>query len=143
MSQNDFRIRRARRDDIPRIAALWREVFPDDPPRNEPVRMAGRKLDRGDGLFWVGEQGERLVATVLAGYDGVRGWIYHLAVAPDLRRRGVARAMMAEAEAGLRTQGCPKINLQVRHSNREVVAFYRSIGYEVDEVLSMGKLLEG
>jgi ribosomal protein S18 acetylase RimI-like enzyme len=139
---NELRIRPAGPGDVPAVADLWRSVFPHDPPRNEPVRMARRKLARGDGLFWVGEMDGQVVATVLAGYDGVRGWIYHLAVAPDRRRRGLARAMMAEAEDALRALGCPKINLQVRTSNLDVVAFYESIGFRRDEVISLGKLLE-
>jgi ribosomal protein S18 acetylase RimI-like enzyme len=78
---------------------------------------------------------------VIAGFDGVRGWIYHLAVSPDWRRRGFAKQLVREAERGLQSLGCPKVNLQVRSTNSGVVAFYRSVGYEVEERLSMGRSL--
>ena len=78
----------------------------------------------------------------MAGYEGHRGWLNYLAVAPQFQRRGFARAIVAEAERLLREAGCPKINLHVRHSNRDVIEFYRRIGYSVDDVVSMGKRLE-
>ena len=73
----------------------------------------------------------------------MRGWIYHLAVAPECRRRGFATQLMRAAEDGLRRLGCSKVNLQVRATNQEVVAFYRSVGYEIEERVSMGRRLEG
>ena len=76
----------------------------------------------------------------MAGYDGHRGWIYSLAVAPDLRGRGVGRALMAHAEAALAALGCPKINLQVVGANAEVVGFYRALGYSVEDRVSLGKI---
>ena len=83
----------------------------------------------------------RLVATIMVGYEGHRGWVNYLAVAADCRRRGFGRLLMEEAEARVREMGCPKINLQIRRSNAGVVAFYRSIGYAEDDVVSMGKRL--
>jgi|SRR5882672_10771120 len=94
-------------------------------------------------LLLIGEVGETLVGAVIAGFDGVRGWIYHLAVAPECRRRGFATQLMRAAEDGLRRLGCSKVNLQVRATNQEVVAFYRSVGYEIEERVSMGRRLEG
>ena len=85
--------------------------------------------------------GDRIVASVMVGYDGHRGWINYLAVAPDQQRAGVGQALMAEAEQRLRAIGCPKINLQVRADNSEAVAFYRSIGFQQDNVISFGKRL--
>lgn len=73
--------------------------------------------------------------------DGVRGWLYHLAVASEFRRRGFATGLVRAAEDGLRRLGCPKVNLQIRPTNHEVVAFYRSVGYEVEERVSMGRRL--
>ena len=77
----------------------------------------------------------------MAGYEGHRGWINYLAVSPDLQRQGIARKMMDEAETKLSSLGCPKINLQIRSTNTQVIDFYKSIGYSDDEVLSMGKRL--
>ena len=128
-------------DDEPAVVALWRACFPHDPPRNEPVLMIQRKCQVQRDLFLVGLHDEKLVATALAGYDGVRGWVYHLATAPEYRRRGIGRSMMAEVEHRLAAIGCPKLNLQVRSTNRHVVAFYEALGYGQEDRLSFGKLL--
>lgn len=93
-------------------------------------------------LFLVGELDGRVIATVMAGYDGHRGWLYYLAVLPQHQRAGYGRAIVAEAERLLRIEGCPKINLQVRTSNNDVIEFYRQIGFASDQVLSLGKRLE-
>ena len=77
----------------------------------------------------------------MAGYEGHRGWINYLAVGRECRKQGFGRRLMDEAEARLRAIGCPKISLQIRSSNAEVVAFYRSLGFSVDDALSMGKRL--
>ena len=94
-------------------------------------------------LLLVGEFGGTIVGAVIAGFDGVRGWIYHLAVLPEHRRRGFATRLVQSAEQGLRGLGCAKVNLQVRATNHEVVAFYRSLGYQVEERISMGRRLDG
>ena len=84
-------------------------------------------------------QDSRIVATVMAGFDGHRGWVYRVAVLPELQKRGLGQAMMAETEKKLAEIGCTKINLQVRSTNDGVVAFYRSLGFEVEERINMGK----
>jgi ribosomal protein S18 acetylase RimI-like enzyme len=109
---------------------------------NNPRRDIARKLRVNPEWFLVGELEGRIVAACMAGYEGHRGWINYLAVAPELQRCGHGRQMMAEAERVLREAGCPKINLQVRASNAAVVQFYRSLGFKLDEVVSMGKRLE-
>ena len=78
----------------------------------------------------------------MAGYEGHRGWVNYLAVAPENQRAGLAREMMNEVERRLRASGCPKINLQVRYGNAGAIEFYRAIGYIQDDVVSMGKRLE-
>ena len=92
-------------------------------------------------LFFVGELGGQVVGTLVAGFDGMRGWLYHLAVAPQHRRRGFATELVHAAEQALRGLGCAKVNLQVRAENAAVVAFYRSVGYQVEERVSMGHRL--
>ena len=82
------------------------------------------------------------LATCMAGYEGHRGWINYLAVSPQHRRQGIGKRMMEEAEKKLSSSGCPKINLQVRKTNQEVIEFYAKIGYTKDPVVSMGKRLE-
>ncbi len=123
------------------VVALW-EHCGLLRPWNNPQKDIQRKLKIQADLFLVALLGGRLAATVMAGYEGHRGWINYLAVAPDLQREGLGRLMMSRAEKRLREQGCPKINLQVRTSNRDVMAFYERLGYKQDDVVSMGKRLE-
>jgi ribosomal protein S18 acetylase RimI-like enzyme len=127
------------RDDE-QVIRLWQAAFPNDPPRNEPRAVIRRKLRVQRELFLVGEWDGRIVATVLGGYDGFRGWVYHLAVDRAHRRKGFGRLMMREGERLLREMGCPKLNIQVRADNQDVVAFYRRLGYDVEDHISMGKL---
>ena len=110
-------------------------------PWNDPKRDVRLKVAFQPQLFFVGELGAAIVATVMAGYEGHRGWINYLAVSPDHRRMGIGRRMMQMAEDELRKLGCPKINLQVRSSNQAVVDFYRSLGFAVDDVIGLGKWL--
>lgn len=110
-------------------------------PWNDPWRDIERKLADSGELLLVAEEAGSLVATVMAGYDGHRGWINYLGVHPSRRGRGLGRALMEAAEERLRALGCPKINLQVRDDNREALAFYEAIGYTRDPVVSYGKRL--
>ena len=131
--------------DVETVIALWREVFPEynDParPQRNPRANITRKLAFGDGLFWLIEEKGKVVATAMAGYDGHRGWIYSIGVAPGARRRGHARALLAHAEDQLRALGCPKINLQVLAVNEEAQQFWRAAGYQPDPVVSLGRRL--
>lgn len=136
----DLEIRAYRESDQDDVVALWRECGLVV-PWNDPIKDIGRKLQVQRQLFLVGSLHSRLVATVMAGYEGHRGWVNYLAVATEYRKRGFARRLLDEAEELLRDMGCPKINLQVRSSNADVVEFYRRIGYSVDDVVSMGKRL--
>jgi len=111
-------------------------------PWNDPLRDIRRKLRVQPELFLVGLVSGELAATVMAGYEGHRGWLNYLAVGPRFRRQGIGRKMAAEAEARLRQIGCPKINIQIRTGNTEVIEFYRRIGFKPDDVISMGKRLE-
>lgn len=133
-------IRPFRPEDQDAVIRLWRDCELLR-PANDPYRDIDRKLAVLPELFLVGLAAGTIVATVMAGYEGHRGWLNYLAVAPDHRRRGLGRQLVAEAERRLRELGCPKINLQVRHSNASAMAFYRRLGFAVDEVTSMGKRL--
>lgn len=128
--------------DHAQVVALWSDVFADDPPWNEPAAMIRRKLAVQPELFFVACINDQVVGAVMAGFDGVRGWIHHLAVYNSYRRQGIARSLMRAAEKGLEAAGCPKVNLQVRATNSSVIAFYRSLGYEVEDRASLGKRLE-
>ncbi len=122
------------------VIALW-EACGLTRSWNDPRKDVARKLAVQREWFLLGEEDGRVVASVMAGYDGHRGWVNYLAVAPGARLRGHARALMAEVERLLAAAGCPKINLQVRTSNAAVVAFYRSVGYAQDDVVSLGRRL--
>jgi len=136
-----LQIRPYRSDDEDAVVGLW-VACQLVGPKNNPQRDIARKLRVNPEWFLVGEVDSKIVATCMVGYEGHRGWINYLAVAPEHQRRGIARQIMEEAERLLRRAGCPKINLQVRTSNRGVIEFYRKLGYSVDEVVSMGKRLE-
>lgn len=111
-------------------------------PWNNPVQDIERKLKIQADLFLVGELKQSIVASVMGGYEGHRGWINYLAVDPKYRRQGYGRQMMLKIEQRLKALGCPKINLQVRKSNTEMIAFYQSIGFIDDDVIGLGKRLE-
>jgi len=134
-------VRQFQTSDGESLIALWQQVLPDSQPWNAPKEALIRKLNRGDGLVFVAEQAGSIVGAVKAGYDGVRGWIYSLAVLPDQRRNGTGRKLLHAAESALSDRGCPKVNLQVRSSNSEVVELYRRCGYRMEERTSLGKAL--
>jgi ribosomal protein S18 acetylase RimI-like enzyme len=108
---------------------------------NDPRKDVARKLAVQREWFLVGTQDDVVVASIMIGYDGHRGWINYLAVAPDQRLHGHARTLMREAERLLAAAGCPKINLQIRTTNTAVIEFYKRIGYGQDDVVSFGRRL--
>jgi len=138
---NDFIIRKYHVDDEKDVIDLWSECDLIV-PQNDPRLDIERKLKVNPEWFLVGEFEGKIVATCMAGYEGHRGWINYLAVAPQYRRKGYATRIMQETEKILRKAGCPKINLQVRTSNTSVIKFYKAMGYDIDDVVSMGKRLE-
>lgn len=110
-------------------------------PWNDPRKDIARKLLEQPELFFVGVFRKEIVASAMAGFDGHRSWVYYLAVSPEHRKRSYGRQLMGEIERRLRERGCPKLNLQVRSSNVDVLAFYRKLGYVQDEVVSFGRRL--
>jgi len=121
------------------VVELWQRVFGYEAAHNAPRFVIDKKLAVGDGLFFVAETGGKVVGSIMAGYDGHRGWIYSLAVLPDYRRRGLGTRLMRHAEERLKLLGCPKINLQILQGNEAVEAFYRKLGYQTEPRISMGK----
>ena len=136
-----MQIRAFHPDDEAAVVSLWQSCGLIR-AWNDPHKEIRRKLQVGPDLFLVGLLDGKLIACVMAGYEGHRGWLNYLAVAPEHQRRGYASAIVDEAERLLRAAGCPKINLQIRASNRDVIDFYCRLGYSVDDVVSMGKRLE-
>ncbi|HVU18663.1 MAG TPA: GNAT family acetyltransferase [Candidatus Didemnitutus sp.] len=138
---HDTTIRPFQDPDQAAVIALWHAAGLVR-PQNDPVKDIARKRKVNPEWFLVAEGAGRIVGTVMVGYEGHRGWINYLAVAPMKHRAGIGRALMAEAEKILRAVGCPKINLQVRPGNTAAMEFYRKIGFSEDAAISFGKRLE-
>jgi ribosomal protein S18 acetylase RimI-like enzyme len=136
-----MRIRSFQPADAEAAIALW-ERCGLTRPWNDPRKDIARKLRVQPELFLVGEIDGRIVATAMAGYEGHRGWVNYLAIEPAAQRSGLGRALMTEIERSLLDRGCPKLNVQVRATNASAVEFYRSLGYALDDVVSLGKRLE-
>lgn len=128
--------------DTEAVVALW-EACELTRPWNDPRADIARKAAVQPELFLVGVQhgSERVVGSVMAGYDGHRGWLYYLATDPAHRGRGIARALVAEAERRLEAMGCPKVQLMVRGENAGVVGLYDALGYGTDDVLVRSRRL--
>lgn len=135
-----MQIRPYQANDEAAVIALWQECGLIR-PWNDPRRDIQRKLGEQPELFLAGMDGARLVATVMAGFDGHRGWAYYLAVAATHRHRSYGSLLMRRVEELLIQRGCPKLSLLVRSSNLEVVEFYKKLGYAQDEVVSLGRRL--
>jgi hypothetical protein len=123
------------------VCQLWNSIFVDDPPHNEPTKVIDAKMKVQRELFFVSVSNDKITGTVMAGYDGHRGWLYSVAVAPDNRRNGIGSRLVKHTVNALRQIGCMKVNLQVRATNTQVIAFYESLGFSTEERVSMGKLL--
>ena len=110
-------------------------------PWNDPAKDIARKLTVQPEMFLVGEHDGQIIATGMFGFDGTRGWVHYLAVAPGHQGESLGRQLMAEGERLLTAMGCPKLNLQVRAGNEQVIRFYESLGYAPDHAVSLGKRL--
>ncbi len=133
-------VRKFEPKDSEALVELWKATFPDDPPHNDPVKVIEAKL-AVDDLILVAEYGDQIVGACLVGYDGHRGWLYSFAVARESRRGGIGQLLMDESVKCLKALGCTKVNLQVRADNTEVVAFYESLGFKIEDRVSMGRLI--
>ncbi|MDD5332334.1 MAG: GNAT family acetyltransferase [Rhodoferax sp.] len=123
------------------MIALWQAVFGYEAPHNAPALTIDKKLALADRLFFVALAGDSVVGTIMAGYDGHRGWLYSVAVHPSHRQQGLGAALVTHAERALAARGCVKVNLQILAGNQAVAAFYAPLGYAVEPRISMGKLL--
>lgn len=124
------------------VVALWNAVLYDESAHNHPPLVIDKKIAAGDGLFFVAVLKDLVIGTIMAGYDGHRGWIYSVAVHPEHRKRGIGTQLMAHAERALSGRGCTKINLQIMAGNESVAAFYVSLGYAIEQRVSMGKRIQ-
>jgi ribosomal protein S18 acetylase RimI-like enzyme len=126
--------------DAAAVIALW-EACGLTRPWNPPAADFARAVAGPSSAVLVRRAGEAIAGSVMVGHDGHRGWVYYLAVAPNARRGGVGRALMAAAESWLRARDVPKIQLMVRQGNADATAFYAALGYAVQPVTVMGRML--
>ena len=136
----NFEIRPYQVNDAVSVVRLWADCGLVA-PQNSAHEDICRKLKVQPEMFLVGCIDGQIAATVMAGYDGHRGWINYLAVDPVHQGSGMGRRIMEKAETLLQQSGCPKVNLQVRTTNVKVIEFYQKIGYKQDNVISFGKRL--
>lgn len=136
-----MKVRAYNKKDKEEVISLWNECGLVA-PQNDPIKDIDRKLKVDPDLFLVGVTENGIVASVMGGYEGHRGWINYLAVKPSEQRKGYGQAIMHAVEALIKQKGCPKINLQVRTTNESVIEFYAAMGYGNDYVVGLGKRLE-
>lgn len=134
-------IREFQENDKDSLIKLWQAVFVDDPPHNEPSQVIEAKL-RVDDLIFVAETKAEIIGACMAGYDGHRGWLYAVAVDPAHRRGGTGAKLVNFSLRALKQLGCIKVNLQIRSTNTGVADFYRSLGFSVEDRISMGRFIE-
>ena len=140
-SEEIMKIREFKIEDYPIVRDLWQTAGLNLRPGDEleDVRL---KLQRDPDLFLVGEQDDKIVGTVIGGWDGRRGWIYHLAVKPEHQRKGIGADLVHEVEKRLIAKGAKKVNAQVYKWNEKSSEFFKSIGYETQpDLIMIGKQL--
>ena len=119
--------------------SLWERVFGYESAHNKPSLVLDKKLAVQDELLFLAFRDNKIVGTVMGGYDGHRGWLYSVAVHTDYRKLGIGSMLVKHVEQALESLGCMKINLQIMDGNEAVSAFYESLGYGVEKRVSMGK----
>jgi ribosomal protein S18 acetylase RimI-like enzyme len=137
-----MKIREFKIDDYPIVRDLWQAagliLRPGD--ELEDVKL---KLQRDPDLFLVAVQDDRIVGSIMGGWDGRRGWIYHLAVKPEHQRKGIGAELVREVEKRLVVKGARKVNAQVYNWNERSSEFFKAIGYEAQpDLIMIGKQLK-
>ena len=141
MTESSLLIRPFKEGDEEALVSLW-NICKLTVPWNNPYKDIARKLKVQAELFLVGYLEDKLIASVMAGYDGHRGWINYFAVHPDFQVRNCGKLLMDNVENGLRELGCPKINLQIREVNDKVISYYQKLGFVEEKRINMGKRLK-
>ena len=141
MTESSLLIRPYKEVDKEALISLW-NMCKLTVPWNDPYKDITRKIKVQAELFLVGYLEDKLIASIMAGYDGHRGWINYFAVYPDFQSRGYGKQIMDNVENRLRELGCPKINLQIRERNDRVFSYYQKLGFVEEKRTNMGKRLE-
>ena len=143
LRSSPLHLRQFTMDDYEAVYALWKSVVPAISLRpSDQQEEIAKKLCRDPDLFLVAEEDGRIVGVIMGAWDGRRGWLHHLAVAPAYQGRGIGTALLAEVERRLRSRGCLKVNLLVHRDNEGARRLYQSLGYEeMAPFVAMGKEL--
>ena len=141
MKNSALLIRPFQEGDVDVLVSLW-NICKLIVPWNITYKDIARKLKVQAELFLVGYLEDKLIASVMAGYDGHRGWINYFAVHPDFQARGYGKQLVDNVENRLRELGCPKINLQIREENDKVFSYYQKLGFVEEKRINMGKRIE-
>ena len=141
MSERSLLLRPFKEGDEEALVSLW-NMCKLTVPWNNPYKDIARKLKVQSELFLMGYLEDKLIASIIAGYDGHRGWINYFAVHPDFQQRGYGKQLMDNVENKLRELGCPKINLQIREGNEKVLSYYQKLGFVEEKRINMGKRIE-
>ena len=141
MTESSLLIRPFKDGDEEALVSLWNNCKLTV-PWNNPYKDITRKLKVQAELFLVGYLKDKIIASVMAGYDGHRGWINYLAVHLDFQSRGYGKQLMDNVGNRLRKLGYPKINLQIRDANNKVLSYYQKLRFVEEKRISMGKRLE-
>jgi ribosomal protein S18 acetylase RimI-like enzyme len=128
--------------DLTEVIALWRRCG-STRAWNDPAGDIALARREANATVLLGRNDSALVASVLVGHDGHRGWVYYVTVDPDHRFKGYGRVIMTAAEDWLRARGIEKLQLMVRRDNAKVHAFYESLGYYDQERVVFAKWLDG
>lgn len=132
-------LRKYQHSDKHSLLQLWQEAFPNPAPHNAPHLVLATKL-KVDNLLFVAEKKGDIVGSCMAGYDGHRGWLYSVAISIQTRRMGIGSKLVKHTIKALNKIGCTKVNLQIVAGNEQVTAFYQSLGFAIEERISMGQL---
>lgn len=136
-----MKIRNYHQSDKESVISLWKEIFNPKKYHNNPEVAINMKNKYNDNLFFIAEENNQIIGSVIAGFDGHRGWLYSLAVHPSYRRKGIGTSLVKKALNELEKLGCLKVNLQIHGDNKIVIDFYEKNGFLVEERISMGKKL--
>ena len=134
-----MKIRNYHQSDKESVITLWKGVFNPNQYHNNPEIAINMKIKNNDNLFFIAEEENKIIGTIISGFDGHRGWLYSLAVNPDYRRKGIGTLLVKRALYELKNLGCLKVNLQIYEKNKTVKDFYKKIGFIIEDRISMGK----
>ncbi|NKJ42830.1 MULTISPECIES: GNAT family acetyltransferase [unclassified Novosphingobium] len=135
-------VREAAPADAQAVIGLWQAAGLTR-PWNDPATDYHLSMENPASAVLLAEVAGEPAATIMVGYDGHRGWVYYLGVAPAFQRQGLGRTLMRAAEEWLTARDCPKIMLMVRSDNLATKAFYAALGYEPQAVETLGRRLDG